>query len=324
MHTRVPSNSSNGHRNGSSTSIASAISSIRAPSRQHGLRNNITAPFARPPSAADYGESVEEDVEAETSLMGKRKGTSHTPVLSFRPRKTRTNADLRSHSPSKSAGRILSASSQHSASYILRSDTDDDVGSEASTSRSTSASTSTSTSTSSFQQQGQAPSRAVSLTAAFSHLSLTPRKSSASSSKHRPSLSLIAEEPQPTQPSLSPNKIPKFSCTPQLLGHTQSTQLLRTPSPLKPKPSLPALRTPVSTRRNDEAGIPIYLTKEKLTPTPSAILAWDTKGRLEDMEKMFSSMRTQMATAADSKTALEESLGLYKMRGEQVITRLRL
>jgi len=58
--------------------------------------------------------------------------------------------------------------------------------------------------------------------------------------------------------------------------------------------------------------MPVFLTKEKLTPLP----AWDTKGRLEDMEHMYTQLRSQFVAAADSKMAIEESLSLYKARGE--------
>lgn len=42
---------------------------------------------------------------------------------------------------------------------------------------------------------------------------------------------------------------------------------------------------------------------------------WDTKGRLEDMEQMFIKLRGEVASATDSKSALEESLSVYKSRG---------
>ncbi|GAB7339753.1 hypothetical protein MBLNU457_6315t1 [Dothideomycetes sp. NU457] len=42
--------------------------------------------------------------------------------------------------------------------------------------------------------------------------------------------------------------------------------------------------------------------------------AWDTKGRLEDMENLYSQLRSQFEGAAFEKTGLEESLTLYKTR----------
>ncbi|KAI7687914.1 hypothetical protein KC353_g20021, partial [Hortaea werneckii] len=46
--------------------------------------------------------------------------------------------------------------------------------------------------------------------------------------------------------------------------------------------------------------------------------AWDTKGRLEDMEKLYENLKTQLSGAADSKTAIEESLSLYKARVQEL------
>lgn len=158
----------------------------------------------------------------------------------------------------------------------------------------------------------EADLRNVSLNTALSNFHITPqegRKHSGQATvpKHRPSLERIKEE-------LSPSKIPKFSCTPSL-RHTQSLQIVpqqvSTPSPLKHKGSMAAPpRTPTTFARR-KAELPVFLTKEKLTPLP----AWDTKGRLEDMEHMYYHLKTQFSSAADSKQALEDSLALYKSRG---------
>lgn len=155
--------------------------------------------------------------------------------------------------------------------------------------------------------------REVSLSAAFSGLSLSSAKARKSSSgslqrpKHHPSLERIREE-------VSPSKIPKFSCSPTI-RHAASTQALQsTPcrSPFKSTTSTSGggLRTPgISVpcgRYNDE--IPVFLTKEKLTSVP----AWDTNGRLQDMEAMYIELRTQFASAAETKNSMEETLSAYK------------
>ncbi|KAG8627594.1 hypothetical protein KVT40_005077 [Elsinoe batatas] len=57
-------------------------------------------------------------------------------------------------------------------------------------------------------------------------------------------------------------------------------------------------------------GRPIYLTKDSDTP----VLAWDTKGRLEDMESLYAQLKSQFQSAAFEKNGLEESLTLYKTR----------
>ncbi|KAK3676243.1 kinesin-like nuclear fusion protein [Recurvomyces mirabilis] len=139
----------------------------------------------------------------------------------------------------------------------------------------------------------------ISITSAFAELSLTPNH-------HRPSLERISEE-------VSPSKIPKFSTTPSL-RHAHSSLALQTPSPMKHKSSINGLHTPrTSARPKDET--PFFLTKDSLTPVKSA---WDTKGRLEGMEAMYTQLRTQFASAADSKDALEESLALYKSRVQEL------
>jgi kinesin family protein C1 len=289
--------SMNGYRSTSNTSTTSTASggSVRPASRLNGSR----VVGGRPPSVADSRSGMEE-VEPDAGLMGKRKGT---PILSFQPlngialRKTRAQSDLRSQ-PSAD----MSSRSQHSGFYMRNSSSNG--GGNGNTGHNLQRS--------SQEDATHGPqSRSSSLVNAFAELSLTPRhcKTSGpkSSTKHRPSLSPVKE-------TTSPSKIPKFSCTPSL-RHTQSSQaLFSTPSPLKQKSSVNGLRTPTtSTARRGTAkdDIPVFLTKEKLTPLP----AWDTKGRLEDMEQLYSQLRSQFASAADSKSALEETLSLYKSQG---------
>ncbi|EME84537.1 uncharacterized protein MYCFIDRAFT_134563 [Pseudocercospora fijiensis CIRAD86] len=126
-------------------------------------------------------------------------------------------------------------------------------------------------------------------------------------SRHRPSLESIKEEK-------SPSKIPKFACAPQAsLRHTQSAQVLRTPSPLKQKPSMAGLRTPVSNARHRDV-MPVFLTKEALTP----VAAFDTNVRLDSMEKMFTSLKSEMVKVNHSKEAIETSLELYKTQAAEL------
>jgi hypothetical protein len=290
------------YRSTSNTSTASMNSngSMRVGTRGNGPRLG----GGRPPSATDSRNGVEE-TEPE---MGKRKGT---PILSFQPlsgialRKTRTQQNLRSQTPADKGVR-----SQHSGSTVRSSSSASSSSSEKS-GRELNASAVLST-ISSLQDaaNGQQP-RTSSLINAFAELSLTPkqRKTSGpkSTTKHHPSLSPVKEVK-------SPSKIPKFSCTPSL-RHTQSSQaLFPTPSPLKHKSSVTGLRTPNTSsvrRGGSKDEIPVFLTKEKLTALP----AWDTKGRLEDMEQMYLHLRSQFASAADSKSTLEETLSLYKSQG---------
>ncbi|EMC98913.1 hypothetical protein BAUCODRAFT_65749 [Baudoinia panamericana UAMH 10762] len=61
--------------------------------------------------------------------------------------------------------------------------------------------------------------------------------------------------------------------------------------------------------------MPVFLTKESLTPV---LPAWDTKGRLEDMEQYFIALKSEVQAAQSSKTSLDESLALYKSRLQEV------
>lgn len=315
--------SSNANHAYRSTSNAATVGSNDSFTHHTGRQNGVRG---RAAIAAEPRGAMEE--EAEIGIMGKRKGT---PVLSFHSpplkgitlRKTRTQQDLRNGATSPGArtgfaldartGSSSSASSTstgvtgrrdlHSDSSIasrerdLRETVDGKTVDSGQSTRNTSLN---------------------SLKNAFDGLTLSPDEAAyrdVSSSRHRPSLSRIKEEASPVK---SPSKIPKFSCTPSL-RHTQSTQSLRPPpsvSPIKHQSSMLGLRTPATTAKKTRPApgedLPIFLTKEKLTPVR---IAWDTKGRLEDMEQMYHQLRSQFSSAADTKSALEESLSVYKMRG---------
>lgn len=300
----------NGYRHASNTSTSSSGSS-RPASRGVGLRHVQAARQQAVSAASSVPEpAMEIDEEAEAGVMGKRKGT---PIISLAPsnyekitlRRTRTDGDLRQRY------KTIGPRVQHSGSDTSRS---------ASTEGSVSVRSKLSRETSLTLREDGHPIRNDSLNTAFAGLSLTPRNQrKTSDERHKPSLEHIKE-------AVSPSKIPKFACTPTL-RHTQSAQTLQTPSPLKDSPQKNGLRTPKTGKRKPEP-LPVFLTKEKLTSVP----AWDTKGRLEDMvsnveqpfgeadaytkqENLYAMLRTQFASAADSKTALEESLSIYKSRG---------
>ncbi|WPH03118.1 Hypothetical protein R9X50_00599300 [Acrodontium crateriforme] len=292
---RVPSNGFRPHASQSS------ISSIGRPqSRGNVLRQTFSnAPIPR----LGQPHQDEEEEEADAGVMGKRKGT---PTASFLTnltlRKTRTTGDLRQQ---KNLQANIDARSQRSGSYMSACNRRDgeSLGSDNTSRAPSSSSISSSTEQDPNAQHARIASNTsnTSLNYAFASLSITPPRreplGQTPITRHRPSLERIKEE-------LSPSKIPKFSCTPAL-RHAQSTQSLQTPSPSKHNPSKPGLRTNKSKTLQ-----PIFLTKEMLTPLP----AWDTKGRLEDMEDMYKQLRSQFASAADSKTALEESISVYKMQ----------
>lgn len=300
----------NSYRNTSNTSSSSAGSSIRPTARTTGMRQ---AQAARQQAAA-VDSPMDTDEEAEAGVMGKRKGT---PIISLAPlnkdkitlRKTRTHGDLRQHYKSDDP-RL-----QHSGSYTSG------CGSREGSMRELIAFSREPSLTLRQNSTDGQPLRNDFLTTAFAGLSLTPQHAHKTSDKRRwPS----AER---TKEAVSPSKIPKYAPTPSL-RHTQSAQTLQTPSPLKDKSCQIGLCTPGKSVKRKPEPLPRFLTKEKLTSVP----AWDTKGRLEDMvshtqetldgeeaypgqESLYAMLRTQFASAADSKTALEESLSIYKSRG---------
>jgi hypothetical protein len=267
----------------------------------------------RQQQAAAAEPTTETDEEAEAGVMGTRKGT---PIISLAPsksdkitlRKTRTHGDLRQHYKSDDP-RV-----QHSGSYTTG------CGSREGSMSERSASSREPSLTLRQESNNYQSFRNDSLSTAFAGLSLTPQHQRKTSGlRHQPSLDHIKEQ------QVSPSKIPKFACTPSL-RHTQSAQNLQTP--LKDKSSKNGLRTPFTSAKRKPDPLPVFLTKEKLTSIP----AWDTKGRLEDMvsdvedscgekeaypgqENLYAMLRTQFASADDSKTALEESLSVYKSRG---------
>ncbi|KAH9823655.1 kinesin-like protein klpA [Teratosphaeria destructans] len=276
---------------GSSIASASGVPANRSNSVRHARAPSRTEAAAVP--------AAEED-EEESGIMGKRKGTHIMSFNSVALRKTRTYGDLRqqTHTTARMDARL-----QQSGSYTRSAS---DGSSSASEQSSRQASNSSTESSTGLQTTLGQPKRDLSLASAFAGLSLTPQHGTPSMPRHQPSLESIKEE-------RSPSKIPKFACSPiPPLRHAQSTQALLTPSPLKQKPSLNGLHTPRTGKRAEP--LPVYLTKDSLTPFP----AWDTKGRLEDIEAMYKTVQNQLAAVADTKSATEESLNLYKSRVQEL------
>lgn len=131
--------------------------------------------------------------------------------------------------------------------------------------------------------------RNISLSSAFQNLSLG-QNGLCTEVNTFPS---IKEEPQCPK---TPSQIPKY--------------VFKAPSP-KPCPS-PHVKTP-ATRYKISVPSPnkvMYLTRNSNSLAP----AWDTKGRLEDMELLYSQLKGQFEGAAYERTGLEEALALHKSR----------
>lgn len=134
--------------------------------------------------------------------------------------------------------------------------------------------------------------RNTSLSTAFRNLSLSsnnsdPRSASFSST----------QQDEPLCPK-TPSQIPKLKPAP------------KTPCP--PEPDLQIFKTPFTkySVHNASPGKIIYLNRNSNTPAP----AWDTKGRLEDMETLYSQLKSQLDSAATEKTGMEEGISIYKAR----------
>lgn len=92
---------------------------------------------------------------------------------------------------------------------------------------------------------------------------------------------------------------------------TPSRILKRAPMQLRQAPSVFSFKTPTKYKiANSSPNKVVYLTRNSNTPAP----AWDTKGRLEDMELLYSQLKSQMEGATTEKSGLEETLTLYKTR----------
>lgn len=304
--------------------IASATGSLRGArpsSRQanpFGLvpRTNSSYSVSKTTTSSHY----DDEDDGEVALSGSRKGTpalffnSSSTAIHLQKTRLRSNIPAQNHHQHDPPLQFQSAQakSQHSGEYhpSIYDDTSD--ASSVATSRQSSASSVSAPPPPPPQDQftqggpvgASQPSREVSIGTAFAGLSLTPIPPT--SSRHRPSLEPVKEE-------LSPTKIPKHIRTVDtpLLRHTQSAQQLRSPSPVKHSTSIVGLRTPVTvSRARRREPQPIFLTKDKLTP----IKAWDTNGRLDDMERMYIQLKGDIDVANTAKDSIESTLAIYKAR----------
>lgn len=134
--------------------------------------------------------------------------------------------------------------------------------------------------------------RNTSLSTAFRNLSLNSNNSdsrSASFSSTQQDESLCPK---------TPSQIPKLKPVP------------KTPCP--PDADLHIFKTPHTKYfvHNASPGKIVYLNRNSNTPAP----AWDTKGRLEDMETLYSQLKSQLDSAATEKSGMEEGISIYKAR----------
>lgn len=135
------------------------------------------------------------------------------------------------------------------------------------------------------------PIRNISLSSAFQNLRLTSNMHRAEQDQ---SFSLSQEVPQcPKTPSQIPKLAPK---TPQPAAGLQPSHV-----DMSPTKHTACQRTPAKVT---------YLTRDSnLVAT-----AWDTKGRLEDMEVLYSQLKSQLDSASKENHGMEDSIEVYKQR----------
>jgi kinesin family protein C1 len=76
-----------------------------------------------------------------------------------------------------------------------------------------------------------------------------------------------------------------------------------------------ALAIPATPRKTPKSSPqkPSYLTKDSNIP---AFTAWDVRGRLEDMEAMYSELKDKFSGTNIERNGLEEAVGLFKARSK--------
>lgn len=129
------------------------------------------------------------------------------------------------------------------------------------------------------------------LSTAFSNLTLDSQAEGPESSR-----SNTQEEPSAPK---TPSYIPRPTSNPPQLQ----------PSP-SPSPALFSAKTLPRLRNRSPSPRKIFLTKE----SNSAVLAWDTKGKLEDLECLYTNLKAQMEGTTFEKNSMKEIIELYKTR----------
>lgn len=140
-------------------------------------------------------------------------------------------------------------------------------------------------------EQPLSPLRNMSLSTAFKTLSLTSNNTQA---EEDAAFLLSQEEPQcPKTPSYLPKPVPK---TPQPAAGLQVAVIDNSFTKYSVTQSTPGKIT--------------YLTRDSNTLAP----AWDTKGRLEDMEVLYSQLKSQLDSASKENHGMGDTIDIYKTR----------
>ena len=108
----------------------------------------------------------------------------------------------------------------------------------------------------------------------------------------------------------TPSHIPKLIAPPHSTTPPDSPKPPGKPLQIPPKTP----KTPCKSARERDTSpkkLP-FLTRDSRTT------AWDTKGRLEDMEYLYSELKEKMTDTTVERNGLEETLQIYKTRGESI------
>ena len=149
------------------------------------------------------------------------------------------------------------------------------------------------------------PFRELSLTSAFNNMTIS------SESTHEPDNTFdIDSRKQNCKPVSTPSHIPRLALPtlnllePPTLFQPTSCQSPQSPTPLSKHSHSQQTRSSSPQRQ--------FLNRFSNTEAPTS--AWDTKGRLEDMESLYSRLKTQLDSTTFDRNALEETVNLYKTR----------
>jgi len=272
------------------TSLSSSASS-RVPST--GSRNTSSNSFIsnisesrRPPSVLGY--------HRPQTVLGHTRSTSQNPASAARPATSMDNPFTTSEQPvlGKRKGTVpISISTfQPGDNPQLRKQRERHFKQQTYTSswNSSASVQPQATVLSQSQVPAQEPLRNFSfLSTAFGNLNL-------GSETHKPEGRKSNTEEEPNVPG-TPSYIPRLTPKPPQPPPSPAPSVVNTPSRLHSRPASPRK---------------VFLSKESNSP----VLVWDTKGKLEDLECLYTNLKAQMEGTTFEKNSMKEIVELYKQR----------
>ncbi|KAI9659466.1 MAG: kinesin-like nuclear fusion protein [Bathelium mastoideum] len=149
------------------------------------------------------------------------------------------------------------------------------------------------------------PLRELSLTSAFNKMTL----GSESTQKHD-SMFNIQSNQENNKATSTPSHIPRpVPSTPNLYDPPAFLPPINAQLPPSPSPVYKSCRS-----QHSRPASPQRQFLNRFSNTEAPLPAWDTKGRLEDVESLYATLKGQMESAAFERNGLEETISLYKTR----------